>query len=253
MFGTVKTIVHDGPLRVLYAPGRNDTLVISCSGVGTARKTPPPPEFFAMATAKGDNHVMFVIDESRSWLNRPGMAERLIATIEEVAVQSGAARLVGVGNSMGATMLLHLSRDVAFDTILALTPQYSVDPSIVPEERRWRFFRRRIGRFRYPTVAGLRPERTAYFILHGDDTDELRHALRFPTYQGVSHCILPGYGHRLARKLKRQGALPTLVNLAIEGRHHRLGKRLARMGAIPRHIIEADRDGFETSNINTAA
>ncbi|MRU15593.1 hypothetical protein FDP25_09140 [Roseovarius sp. A21] len=206
-----------------------------------------------MATAEGENHVLFVIDESRSWLNSPGMAERLIATIEDVALQIGAKRLVGLGNSMGATMLLHLSRDVAFDTILAFTPQYSVDPAIVPEERRWRFFRRQIENFRFPAVQGLRPEKTAYFILHGDEADELIHALRFPPSQRVSHLILPGYGHRLAIKLKRKGALPTLVNLAIEGRHHRLGKRLMRLGAIPRHIFEADRDGFETSDINSAA
>jgi len=247
------TIVQDGPLRVIYAPGRNDTLVVSFSGVGKDRKVAPPPEFAGMASRNGENHVLFVIDESRSWLNAPGMAEQLVTTIEDIRDKTGATRLVGLGNSMGATMLLLLSRMMDFDTILAFTPQYSVDPFVVPEETRWRPLRKNIGNFRFPAVDFLRPERTIYFILHGDKADELIHALRFPRQHRVTHMILPGYGHRLAAQLKTMNALSGIVNLAITGRHFRLRKKLNRLGAIPRHIFEPGHRGLVFPDVDSAA
>ena len=253
MSESVEIIVQDGPLRVLYAPGRNDTLVVSCSGVGSKRKVAPPPEFPTMASRNGENHVLFVIDESRSWLNAPGMAERLVTTIEDVRNQIGATRLVGLGNSMGATMVLLLSRMIDFDTVLAFTPQYSVDPCIVPEETRWRPLRREIKNFRFPSVEGLRPERTTYFILHGDAPDELIHALRFPEQHGVTYLILPRHGHRLAAQLKKVNALSAIVNLAITGRHYRLRKKLTRLGAKPRFVFKAEQGGRAIPSIDSAA
>ena len=99
-----ETIVHEGPLRIRRIAGRSRTLVVSCSDLGRKPKEPPPPQFFGMATQGGENHVLFISDESRSWLNAPGMAERIVATIEETAREIGAGHIVGLGNSMGATM-----------------------------------------------------------------------------------------------------------------------------------------------------
>lgn len=253
MLENIKIIVEDGPLRVLYAPGRNNTLVVSCSGVGNKRKVAPPPEFSKMASHGGENHVLWVIDESRSWLNAPGMAERLVATIEMMRETIGATRLVGLGNSMGATMLLHLSRLVDFDTILAFTPQYSVDPIIIPDETRWFYFRRKIESLRFPCADYFRLDRTIYFIMHGDTTNELIHALRFPNMHGLTHLIFPGYGHTLTAQLKKQGKLTTIVNLAITGRHLRLRKKLIRHGALPRTVYESQNTSRGLPEFNTAA
>lgn len=194
-----------------------------------------------MASKGGENHVLFISDSSRCWLNAPGMAERIVAVIEATAKEIGADQIVGLGNSMGATMLLHLSHLTEFDTILAFSPQYSVDPAIVPEEKRWNRFRRDITTFRFPAVQNFRVARTRYVILHGDAETELIHALRFPDTKGVSHMLLPGYGHRLAEVLKKEGKLSALVSLAISGRHARLHKLLLRFGGLRRHTFARER------------
>ncbi|WP_210880314.1 hypothetical protein [Roseovarius autotrophicus] len=67
------------PLRIHFSPGKEDTLVVCFVGVGTVRHAPPAVEMVGSATVGGRYPVMFVTDESRSWLNAPGMAERIVA------------------------------------------------------------------------------------------------------------------------------------------------------------------------------
>lgn len=193
------------------------------------------------ATVHGRYPALFITDESRSWLNAPGMAERIVAEIRAVAARLGVRRIVAIGNSMGGSMALHLSTMVEFETVLALTPQYSVQPTVVPEERRWRYFRNRISAFRFERIDTLHPERTRYVIVHGDGPGELAHALRFPQLRGVAHLILPGFDHRLAMTLKARGVLKSLVRAAIEGRVPRVCRLLKVQGGVFRTTYETGR------------
>lgn len=235
----LQDLVIAPPLRIHFTPGEKDTLVVCFAGVGTARHAPPAIEMAGSATMGGRYPVMFVTDENRSWLNTPGMAQRITEEIARMARGLAATRIVGLGNSMGATMALHLSMVVDFDTVLALTPQYSVNPAVVPEERRWSYFRNRIEHFRFDRIEALRPERTRYAIVHGDGPGELEHALRFPQIPGVAHFILPGMDHNLAATLKTRGVLPPLVRAAIEGRGPRIRRLIEAQGGLYRSAYEA--------------
>lgn len=229
------------PLRIHFSPGEARTLVVCFAGVGTVRHAPPAIELAGSATADGLYPALFVTDESRSWLNAPGMAERIVAEIRQTATRLAATRIVGLGNSMGASMALHLSGMLDFDTVLALTPQYSANPAVMPEERRWSYFRKRIAQFRFDRIDALRPERTRYVIVHGDGQDELAHALRFPRLPGVAHFIVPGMDHRLSASLKARGVLRPLVRAAIEGRGPRIRRLIEGEGGMFRSAFEAGR------------
>jgi len=229
------------PLRIHFSPGAARTLVVCFAGVGTVRHAPPAIELVGSATANGRNPALFVTDESRSWLNAPGMAERIVAEIRETATRLAATRIVGLGNSMGASMALHLSGMIEFDTVLALTPQYSANPAVMPEERRWSYFRKRIAQFRFDRIERLSPERTRYVIVHGDGPGELAHALRFPRVPGVAHFIVPGMDHRLSATLKARGVLRPLVRAAIEGRGPRIRRLIEAEGGMLRSAFEARR------------
>ncbi|MFP7570605.1 hypothetical protein [Marivita sp. S2033] len=180
-------------------------------------------------------------DRSRSWLNGTGIAAIIRSAIDAIRDDIGAVSVVGLGNSMGGFMALALSRDVAFDAVFALTPQYSILPNEVPEETRWRYFRKRIETVHYPRADTFRPDRTKYFILHGSDESELVHALRFPMANGVSHFILPGCGHQLASQMKRKGLLTPIVRDLIDGRYRRMRTRLNALDAMRRIDFEARR------------
>ena len=235
----ITEIISDGPLRIARSEGRSDLLVVSFSGVGRQQWPEPPIEFYRAAKGAADNPALFVRDLSRSWLNAPGMAERIAHTIEAEAARSGATRIAAVGNSMGATMALILSRMVRFDTVMAFTPQVSVHPDIVPEETQWMGYRDAIRQYRFDRIDSLPTRRSKIYMLHGDRPSELIHALRFPKARGLSHLILPGMGHKLTFALKERGVLHDLVSHALAGRSIRYRKLLERQGALFRTRFEA--------------
>lgn len=229
---TIPLVYESGPLRIRYLKGQGSDLIVSFSGVGKQRSVEPPPEFPAIASADHQNHVLFVSDMSRSWLNGDGMADQILRCIQATADHVDAARVSALGNSMGGTMALHLSRYFDFEKVIAFTPQYSVRSDDVPEEDRWHYFRKRIHTFHFPKVEELRPEQTKYFIFHGDEDLELAHALRFPRRPGISHFILPGADHRLASDLHSSGVLAPLVDNILAGKTRRFRRQIADLGGV---------------------
>lgn len=233
-------VLNAPPLRIRYVPGRSRRLVVSLAGVGRVRGEEPPPEFFRIAGGDGENHVLFVSDRSRSWLNAPGMAEAIVTTVRAVAGRIEADQVVALGNSMGGTMALHLAHLTPFDVVVALVPQYSADPAVVPLETRWRYFRRQIAGFPFRALSRL-PATGAVYILHGGTEDELVHALRFPRARNVAHFILPRHDHNLARSLHEAGHLAPLIGHAMAGRRRRVWQAVEALGGMRRRAFEAAR------------
>jgi hypothetical protein len=80
------------------------------------------------------------------------------------------ANVLAYGSSMGGYAALRFADAVGAQRVLALSPQYSVDPRVVPEDRRWRSAQRRI-RFR-PELNGriaCAAEVTILYDPHGLD------------------------------------------------------------------------------------
>ncbi len=227
------------PLRIRYLPGSTKGLVVSFSGVGSKRHQEPPLEFYKIAGNGGKNHVLFITDINRSWLNTPKMAAKIVKVIEQYAKRINADSVTAIGNSMGGTMALHLSKKTRFDHVIALVPQYSVDPKLVPEETRWMFFRKQIKRYIFRSLDTLPDNGTLYFIVHGDTADEKVHFKHFPTGPMIAHFILPGMDHNLARTLHNKGMLKSLINHGIAGRRWRFRQTLETTGGILRRRYDA--------------
>lgn len=223
-------VLTDDPLHIKYLPGTSNTLVVSFAGVGTQPNTSPPPEFFKIASGEGLNHVLFISDISRSWLNGVDMVERIKRSIELIAEMANADRVVAIGNSMGGTMAILMADYVKFETVTALVPQVSVHPDIVPEETRWMRFRKRIKTYRFEQIIKMNARDTRYFVFHGGSDDELVHAARFPAFENGQHYILPNDDHNLARSLRKDGQLSPLMYQAMMGHTKRVTRRIADIG-----------------------
>lgn len=220
------------PLMVRYWPGTTDTLVVVFSGVGTNPDAYPGIELFRSATENGRNHALFVSDMSRSWLNRPGLDRQIVQSVTDWINRIGAKSVSLVGNSMGGTMALLLADRLPATTVLALAPQFSVSSDIVPEERRWKRYRKNIVHFQYAAVH-LRPDQAQIiFIVHGGTPNELMHAKKFPLVTGVRHFIIPRHGHDLAKKLRKRKALEPLVSAAIANRPFKFRRLIERQGGV---------------------
>lgn len=222
------------PLHLSYTSGSSKRLVVSLAGVGTNRKQVPPTEFARVAHWNGANHVLFVADESRSWLNAPGLAETLVDTVQRIADEVGAEEICALGNSMGGSMAMILASLMPIDAVVAITPQFSVHPELMPDEDRWMFFRNRIADWRFAQMPDLRGAGCAVTILHGDSTDELRHALRFPSDAGYTHYIFERMGHTLARTLHDAEQLASIVSLALLQRPWKLRRAMRQAGGMSR-------------------
>ena len=136
-----------------------------------------------------------------------------------------------IGQSMGAFAALVAASLIPADAVIAIGPQFSVDPAVMPEER-WSLWTRRIAAFRFP--AAPLPEGPRITLMHGM-ADDLPQALAFPQRKGVDHILFPGLTHSaLAPHLKSRGCLPGLVAAALAGDRRRLLRITAGAGGLRR-------------------
>lgn len=205
------------PLYLSYAPGRSSTLVICFSGVGHRIDRLPEPEAVRLMGIDGENHVLFVSDASRSWMNGAGLMARIRDEVFRLAEKINPQRIVAFGNSMGGSAALVFANEAPVDAVLAIVPQYSVHPDIVPQEQRWRVFRDQITDWPYKTVPDLSGKGIQTVILHGGDAREIMHARLFRQGAGVDHYVVPQHGHGLARDLKETGDLGPITASLIKG------------------------------------
>lgn len=205
------------PLYLDYMPGRSRRLVLAFTGVGDRKEEVPAPEAMRLTGWDGENHVLFIGDASRSWMNGPGLIETLQEAIGALVDKIKPERIVAFGNSMGGSAALIYAAIDRVDAVLALVPQYSVRADLVPEEKRWMHFREHITDWRFPAVPDLSGRPTEVMIVHGGEAREIIHARRFRCGPGIDHFVVPQYGHALARCLRATRHLRPLMTHVING------------------------------------
>ena len=80
----VRPILDEPPLHMSFSPGTSDRLVVSFAGVGNNRRQVPPVEFARIAHWNGQNNVLYISDQSRSWMNGPGIADAIVEAIRGI-------------------------------------------------------------------------------------------------------------------------------------------------------------------------
>lgn len=228
-------VLEQPPLRIRYLPGTGDEMVLAFAGVGrtTDPEEEPGIQFYRVASGAGTRHVLFITDQSRSWLNHGDIAEQIADFTLATQKRTGARRITALGNSMGGTMALLMARFLALDAVLAIVPQYSVDPAIMPDEPSWKKLRNRIGHFRFAAVDHV-PPTGQYFVLHGTLETELLHAMRFPIAANLHHFIFAGADHNLGIDLKNNGHASALVESALAGEVEGFATAALAAGAVYR-------------------
>lgn len=213
--------------NVQFLPGPGEALVISFASVGHDPARAPSPEFVGSATA-GDRPALFVADESRSWTNAPGFEDMLTAAVAQAKARQPVGQVLLIGQSMGAFAALVAASLIPADAVIAIGPQFSVDPAVMPAETRWAEWTRRIATFRTPTAP--LPEGPRITLMHGM-ADDMPQALAFPQQKGVDHILFPGLTHsELAPHLKARGCLPGLIEAALSADRRRLLRICASAG-----------------------
>lgn len=205
------------PLHLDYLRGQSRMLVLCFTGVGNRIDPVPAPEAIRLTGWDGENHVLFISDASRSWMNAPGLIDALQTAVARLVEEIRPDRIVAFGNSMGGSAALIYASVARVDSVLAIVPQYSVRRDLVPEERRWMHFREHIAEWPFPAVPDLTGRSCQAMILHGGEPREIIHARRFKTGPGTDHYVVPQYGHALAQCLKAKRHLRPLMTHVFNG------------------------------------
>lgn len=151
-------------------------------------------------------------------MNDKTLTAAVLSTIEDLKRSAGVRRVVTLGNSMGGFMALVMPRLTEVDCAVAISPQYSIHPSFVPEEKRWEFWRNRVSEFVHETIGEMNYASTKSFVFHGDTEEEKIHWSRFPQCATMAHFIVHGAGHDLARDFKDRGLLRRIFRNCTVGR-----------------------------------
>jgi pimeloyl-ACP methyl ester carboxylesterase len=219
------------PFAVDYAPGAGGPLVMVFSSIGHDPDRMPEPEFRQMAT-RGGRGALFVRDASRSWANAPEFDSVIQSALYHARARQNVTRIVALGVSMGAFSALAAAALLPVDAVLAIGPQFSINPAVI-DEPRWHDHAQRVGTFRWP-VCPL-PARPWICLMHGLADDAVQ-AMSFPLQRGVDHILFDGIAHgALGPHLKQMG-LQGLVDALVAGDRRRLLRIAAAAGGRRRQL-----------------
>jgi hypothetical protein len=214
----IEQTLRDDDLHLWEHIGTGDRLVVCFSPTGTENPDEPQDiSFPAAATNHGENHVLFVSDPQRTWLNEPGLREKIFFHVEKFKTKVQPTSVVTLGHSMGGFYALACAADIGASVAVALAPQVSIHPEIAGDDKRWQNFRNRIPHYRYRHVSELLTEIPQYFIVHGGLDREKPQRDRAPVAKNIAHFILPDIHHNVPATLKRTQLQETFINTCFNG------------------------------------
>ncbi len=164
------------------------------------------PGFGEAFLAASGLDAVHVLSRENDWYHYPEMAEAMACV---AAVTRCYGRVVAYGSSMGAYAAIRFAELAGATAILALSPQYSIDPSVVPWERRWRQIGKHFnGRWEralpFPSVEQA-------IIVHDPENLDRRHIERIAARLRFEAIPIGFGGHPVTGFLAEIGLLKELV------------------------------------------
>jgi len=118
------------------------------------------------------------------------------------------------GSSMGGYAALVLGAACGASRGLALSPQFSVDPEIVPFEKRWALD---VAQIRFGPAIGLPTLPTQHIAYDPRDAADARHAALFAAKGETIKIRVPWGGHPVGAAINETGLLGTLLERVAAG------------------------------------
>lgn len=203
-------LYSSGPVRIRYSQGTGTHLVVSFASIGRRRIEMPPDEFMGTLLNRPELHCIFISDLDRSWMNGALLREKTASCVDRIVSMHSISNITTLGVSMGGFSALVASELFPVTTAIAISPQYSIARNIMPNETRWRFWRKNISKFVVET-ADVNPAADHTFIFHGL-VDDILQMDAFPEKKNCDHFVFPNKGHsKLGQFLKDEGVLPSII------------------------------------------
>jgi hypothetical protein len=212
----MQMLYEDDEIEISYEPGNNATAIVSFSGIGM-KMGGVQIEEFRKSLAGTENSVYYVKDKYRHWYN--GSFDRISDLINGDFSKRKIDRVLTLGNSMGGFGAIVFAKALqGCQAAIAFSAQSSVDPAIVPWDRRYRKFTDSVSQWVGLDAVKLLAPNVNYKLFYGDVSPiDVRHARRLANAAcaNMSVYVLEGAGHGVAGFLKRHGILHPLVQALV--------------------------------------
>lgn len=176
-----------------------------------------------------------VMQRDNDWYQHAETGAAMERVREAVA---GFGRVVAYGSSMGAYAAIRLGQLAGAGTVLALSPQFSVDPRVAPWERRWKASS---ARFRPVWERTLPlPTRAQVWVAYDPADLDRRHVALYARWMRLGLIGLPNAGHPVTGFLAQLGLLQEAILAVCGDRFDAEGFRAAalwRARESPQHLV----------------
>ncbi|WP_338664615.1 tetratricopeptide repeat protein [Pararoseomonas sp. SCSIO 73927] len=202
-----RTLFDDGGVRVRAVDGHGSDVVVVTFAPWQRQQNVAAEGFGETFLASSGIDAIHVTCARNDWYQAEAMAA-VIPTIT-AALEGQSRRRVGYGSSMGGFAALTFSAALGLDSVIALSPQYSVDRALVSFETRWAEDLEAL-RWRYPMTAGP-GERATWNLLYDPFSADARHVDLIRALRPVTEFRLPFSGHPSGDFLKQTRLLSKMV------------------------------------------
>jgi tetratricopeptide (TPR) repeat protein len=145
--------------------------------------------------------AIHVLSRENRWYQHAELADAL-ATV--CAATAGYDRVIAYGSSMGGFAALHYGASCGAMVGLALSPQFSVDPAIVPFDRRWA---EDVARIAFRDADRLPALAEQYIAFDPADAHDRQHFALFAARSSSRGVPVPHGGHPVGSYLVETGML----------------------------------------------
>ncbi|WP_076068490.1 tetratricopeptide repeat protein [Sphingomonas montana] len=153
-----------------------------------------------------------VLTRTSAWYQYRGL-DRAWSAVRRTT--SGATDILAYGSSMGGYAAIRFADAVGATRVLALSPQYSIDPRVMRGERRWS---RQASRLRFiPALNGPIRCSADVVLVHDPCGPDQAHTRRIMAETAVRAVAVRHGGHPVGSFLSEIGCLAPLVIDAIDG------------------------------------
>lgn len=209
---TLRAVLNRGaPAGAAGAPA-----LVTFEGRGVERRQASGDIFAEALAAKLGIDIVHIIPRAADWYHYPDIG----ACLDAVRPHLDAATLA-YGSSMGAYAVARFADRLGVARGLCLSPQYSINPRIVPFESRWQDFARRIA-FQHDDSIAPRAARLWIFTDLGFEP-ERRHAELIAASGPTEIIDVPDAGHPAGPALVEARLLQPITDAFLQGRESRAG------------------------------
>jgi hypothetical protein len=216
-FVELTELINDEFLKITYFDKESDDIFLAFSSTPRlAQGEEVAIEQFIGTLSNNKKAAIFIIDKQSSYGNKIDMKK--IADLISPIIAGRNTH--SIGYCMGGFLAIDMSNYISIDSVVAMTPQWSIHPDILPKNSYLNIFTNNIDSWKIKDLSQSFNSQTRYFIFNSHDGDDQYQIGFFPERPNLKIFEFGvAFGHDLPEALN-DGTLESLMLNCVYGDSH---------------------------------